>query len=86
MRGSKGSEDQMVIERDRDGVIRNARSLTVDEVVRQRVLCPSCREKIFEIWPYGWDAHAATKCSGLRGITEQTRKLQFKETWRYLFR
>ena len=55
--------------RDTNGVIVNAIELTVDDVVQERVLCPACRQKVFAMWPGGWDAHSAAPCAGLSGIT-----------------
>lgn len=75
----------MPVERNRDGVITNTKDLAVDEVAGERVLCPGCRDKIFKAWSEGWDAHAAHKCSAVRGGTEE-RKANFKQRWRYLFR
>jgi hypothetical protein len=76
----------MPAERNEDGVITNAKDLTVDDVVGNRVLCPGCHDKVFQAWPEGWDAHAAYRCSGARGTTEAERKTSFKHQWQYLFR
>ncbi len=76
----------MPIVRNSDGAITNAEDLTVDEVIRELVLCPACRDKVFQVWPEGWDAHAEYKCSGVLGGTEEKRKAEFKNRFSYLFR
>lgn len=76
----------MPVERNRDGVIMNAGQLTSNEVVRDRVLCPGCQNKVFEMWPLGWDAHAAFKCVGVKGGSEDERKEDFKRQFSHLFR
>lgn len=82
LRRSTGTE----IHRAPDGTITNASDLTSDQVVGQRVLCPACREKTFVLWPEGWDAHAAHKCSGLRADDPELRKSEFKQRYAGLFR
>jgi len=57
-----------------DGTILNAAVLRVGDVSKKRVLCPACGQKVFEMWPEGWDAHAATKCAGLTATDAVTRK------------
>jgi hypothetical protein len=69
-----------------DGTILNAAVLTADDVAHKRVLCPACMEKEFEMWPEGWDAHAAHRCKGLDTGTPQTRKAEFKRVLGHLFR
>jgi len=69
-----------------DGSIRNAMALTVTDVVHQRVVCPLCSDKVFEMWPEGWDAHAAHRCRGVSGATENERKADFKRQAAHLFR
>ena len=76
----------MPVRRNSDGVIINANELSVDEVVGDRVLCPACHDKVFQVWPEGWDAHAAHRCSGVSGSTDKERKYQFKREWSRLFR
>jgi len=76
----------MPAQRNASGVITNADDLTVDDVVGERVLCPACGDKVFEQWPFGWDAHAATQCGGTAGTTEVARKATFKERYGHLFR
>jgi hypothetical protein len=46
------------------GTILNAAVLSAADVAHKRVLCPACMEKEFEMWPEGWDAHAAHRCKG----------------------
>ena len=71
--------------RDVSGAITNADQLTADDVAHQRVICPGCREKVFAMWPEGWDAHAAFRCGGVRGTREQ-RKTEFRRRLAHLFR
>lgn len=40
--------------------------------------CPGCEEHYFVRWPFGWDAHAAYKCSGLSETDPVRRKAEFK--------
>lgn len=68
------------------GTILNAAVLTAADVAHRRVLCPVCMEKEFEMWPEGWDAHAARRCKGLEGTTPEARKAEFKRVLRHLFR
>jgi hypothetical protein len=76
----------MGVERNSNGVITNAEKLTVREVVHSRVLCPGCHDKVFELWPCGWDAHSAFKCSGVKSGSEEQRKTEFKRRFVHLFR
>jgi hypothetical protein len=69
-----------------DEVIVNANALRADEVAQRRVRCPGCDEKVFVSWPEGWDAHAAHRCGGLAGGTEEERKVEFKRRFAHLFR
>ena len=69
-----------------NGAISNAKELTVNEVVHERVVCPLCNNSTFEKWPLGWDAHAAYRCEGLSGNTPGKRKLEFKDALLHLFR
>lgn len=78
--------DYMTPIRRSDGAITNAAELTIGNVVHQRVVCPSCSDFVFEMWPEGWDSHAARKCAGLSPLTEQERKREFKTRYGYLFR
>lgn len=41
------------------------------------VMCPACGQHPFRRWPWGWDAHAAYKCSGLVETTPEERKAEF---------
>jgi len=70
----------------KDGAIANAAVLSVDDVTHRRVVCPACAEKVFEMWPEGWDAHAAHKCGGLSGEAQEDRKAEFKASLRHLYR
>ncbi len=72
--------------RDSEGTILNAAFLTVNQVARRKVLCPACGEKVFEMWPEGWDAHAAHRCAGLESQEKEIRKAEFKFSFRHLFR
>ncbi len=79
----------MPIIRNAEGFIINADELTeadIEDVVHERVLCPACKDKVFEMWPEGWDAHAAGKCNGIEGATARERKANFKAKYRHLFR
>jgi hypothetical protein len=76
----------MAIERNNAGVITNAEQLTAQEVVHKRVLCPGCHDKVFELWPEGWDAHSAFKCSGVKSGSQEERKADFKARFIHLFR
>lgn len=76
----------MTVQRDQNGTIINADELSVEEVVKEQVLCPACTEKVFKMWPFGWDAHSATVCTGVTGSTEEERKADFRERFAYLFR
>ena len=76
----------MPVRRNSEGVIINANELIVDEVVGDRVLCPACQNKVFQVWPEGWDAHAAHRCLGVSGSTHEERKAEFKRQWSRLFR
>ena len=72
--------------RDSRGVITNAFALTIEQVVHERVICPACEQKVFEMWPEGWDAHAVHRCSGLRCTLPEERKAEFKSRFGHLFR
>ena len=76
----------MPVRRNSEGVIINANELVVDEVVGDRVLCPACHNKVFQVGPEGWDAHAAHRCLGVSGSTDEERKAEFKLQWSRLFR
>lgn len=68
------------------GVILNAEELVVDQVVGKRVRCPACRMLVFRSWPEGWDAHAGSRCRGLKGEHSEERKAEFKGRFGHLFR
>lgn len=76
----------MKVQRSTDGTILNAAVLTVDDVARERVLCPICMEKTFDRWPEGWDAHAAYRCQGLNEGAPEVRKAAFRGALGHLFR
>ncbi|MBD3586232.1 DUF429 domain-containing protein [Salinimonas sp. HHU 13199] len=40
--------------------------------------CPACHQHLFKRWPFGWDAHAAHKCKGLKEAEPEARKTEFK--------
>lgn len=40
--------------------------------------CPACNKHIFKRWPFGWDAHAAHRCTGLTEVDPEARKKEFK--------
>ena len=60
--------------------------LAANDVAQRRVLCPACRSKVFAVWPYGWDTHAARRCAGLLEVDPIARKREFKTRFRMLFR
>lgn len=44
-----------------------------------KVMCPACGRHPFRRWPWGWDAHAAHKCTGLTdAATPEERKAEFR--------
>lgn len=40
--------------------------------------CPGCGEHYFVRWPFGWDAHAAHRCTGLTETDPVRRKAELK--------
>ena len=42
------------------------------------VICPGCGQYRFRRWPWGWDGHAAYKCTGLVASTPEGRKAEFR--------
>ena len=50
---------------------------TVSNTAHQRT-CPACNQHLFKRWPFGWDAHAAHKCTGLIEGEPEARKKEFK--------
>ena len=40
--------------------------------------CPACHQHEFKRWPFGWDAHAAHRCTGLTEVDPVERKKEFK--------
>ena len=81
-----GGSKQLRVKRGIYGEIINALELSADEIAHEKVLCPGCREKIFQMWPEGWDAHSAFRCVENLGVTHQERKAAFKSRFRLLFR
>lgn len=69
-----------------DGTILNAAVLTAADVAHNRVLCPACMEKVFAMWPEGWDAHAAHRCPGMEPGPAEARKAEFRRVLGHLFR
>ena len=43
-----------------------------------KLSCPACHQHEFKRWPFGWDAHAAHKCTGLIEGEPEARKKEFK--------
>ena len=72
--------------RNADGVILNAAVLQVDLVAHEPVLCPVCASMVFEMWPEGWDAHAAHRCAGLDAGSAEERKAAYRAAVQHLFR
>ena len=75
----------MPIERNPNGAIVNAASLSARDVAHQLVLCPCCERKVYALWPGGWDAHAEYKCEGLSSGTGAERKAEYKRRFAHLF-
>lgn len=73
------------VQRNQEGYITNGVELSCDDVVGQKVLCPACSHPLNH-WPFGWDEHAAKVCGGLNPSDEATRKQEFKDRFRHLFR
>ena len=69
-----------------DGTILNAAVLTAELVAHERVMCPACAEKVFTMWPEGWDAHAAHRCAGLDKGSPEVRKGEYRTVLGHLFR
>jgi hypothetical protein len=42
-------------------------------------VCPACNAFEFKRWPFGWDAHAAYKCTGLIATDPDARKAEFRK-------
>ncbi|MGE5487178.1 MAG: hypothetical protein ACM3ZB_05070 [bacterium] len=62
------------VKRNADGAITNADELTALDLFHEKVLCPVCGEKVFAMWPEGWDGHAGWKCPMIEGATPEERK------------
>jgi hypothetical protein len=83
----RGPQQRSLLPRlDGGGIIVNAEELSVGQVVGKRVRCPACRKLVFQSWPEGWDAHAATRCRGVQGANAEARKTEFKRRYAQLFR
>lgn len=80
------SEIKGAIKRNPQGAIINAVELTANLISGQKVLCPACNTKVFEHWPFGWDAHSAHRCDGIIGPDQETRKERYKNRFRHLFK
>ena len=50
---------------------------TISDTAHQRA-CPACNQHLFKRWPFGWDTHAAHRCTGLTEIEPEARKKEFK--------
>jgi hypothetical protein len=46
--------------------------------------CPACGQT-FKRWPFGWDSHAAHRCTGLNSKGTAARKAEFKQRFGRLF-
>jgi predicted nuclease with RNAse H fold len=44
-------------------------------------VCPACNTFEFKMWPFGWDTHAAHKCTGIIGSNPEERKRLFKQKY-----
>jgi hypothetical protein len=44
-------------------------------------VCPACNTFKFKMWPFGWDAHAAHKCTGIIGSDPEERKHLYKQRY-----
>jgi len=49
------------------------------------LVCPACNEHTFQRWPWGWDAHAAHRCSGLSMEDPAERKAEYRRRFAHLF-
>lgn len=70
----------------RRGPPRRQARLEVTHDERFRRICPACEFHEFVRWPFGWDAHAAHRCSGLEETTPVARKAEFKSRFGHMFR
>ncbi len=64
---------------------RPKRSRVVHDEKFQRE-CPACHAHTFARWPFGWDAHAAHKCTGLSATDPDRRKAEFRSRFAHWFR
>jgi len=58
---------------------RNKKTPSETKVGEHTKLCPACHAHMFKRWPFGWDAHAAHKCTGVDGVNIEARKRIYKE-------
>ena len=65
--------------------IINTAELEYSTVVGEMVVCPACKDFVFEKWPSGWDSHAKSKCQGLEAVKGADRKKEFKKRFKHLF-
>ena len=69
-----------------EGAAKGAEKQSEEESrAEHRRVCPACGEKEFRRWPFGWDAHAAHRCKGLREGTPDARKTEFRMRFQHLF-
>lgn len=61
---------------------KNTRQTTTGAVTKD---CPACGQQ-FKRWPFGWDSHAAHRCTGLNAKDANARKAEFKTRFSYLFK
>ena len=81
----RSAHREKLLDLELDGVITELKGMRATDVYRKRVLCPCCRAQVFQMWPFGWDAHAA-RCAGLLSSPEADRKAEFKTKFNQLFR
>ena len=70
--------------KERNSAPRRTPGVLHDE--RFRRVCPACKAHTFARWPFGWDSHAAHKCTGLAASGPAARKAEFKERFGDSFR
>lgn len=71
---------------DESDVIEDTTGLTYHEVNQRYVLCPLCKEHIFQMWPYGWDSHSEHKCLAIQQFPQNERKHEYKARLPHLFK
>jgi hypothetical protein len=65
--------------------IEKRKKRAVRPTVDFQMLCPACERHTFKRWPFGWDAHAAHKCTGLVSSGEADRKAEYRAKYAHLF-